>query len=1010
MSNELKKQSNPFSTGGGGVNFETRVQAAFAISLLTQSCVPCLSQNMRAKSLKFQNKYEGSNTDDFVLYASNKNGNESKLFAQIKREISISSSTDSMFSEVIKSAWSDFKSEHFNSQTDSIVLITGPLPKLDVNHTLPILEWAKYSSNAAEFITKSNAKGFTSETKAKRLQIFKNLLSHSNDDQEISDDDLWSFLRVFQLTSYDLDAKHSSVASLLCSLIQNYSNEPPPLVLAKVVTCVQEFNQNAGTLTLENCPIEVCSLFNQKTRPNFDDDIAKFRERGEHILAGISNSIDSFHIDRAELVASVSEQYKRCDFLFVTGTRGIGKSGVVKDFISTRNESVPVFYLRAEDLDKSHLNEVFTSIGMNSSLRQIESYFSLLSEKILVIESLEKILELTYQSAFIDLLQYIIKQSGWTIIATGRDYAYQQLAFNYLQPSGIKYESVNIEGFTEKQIEKICEHIPELKILISNSSLTNLLKVPFFIEIAARAIRNGAQFLSGDTETDFRKTVWDTVIANKADRKNGMPAKRKSTFIEVAKQRAKKMVFGIRDSEFDPEVISKLEEDNLIHRDQRLSVISPMHDVLEDWALEEFIEGEYIHNSHDLSHFLSIIGNEPAINRAFRLWLYRRLHLDDEINDLIEEILTSDRVEGYWKDETIAAILQSHSPDKFLQALRSNLLNNDCELLIRFCFILRITCQRPSSLYNLQLLKDNKSGLVRSLFLQPHGSGWEAVINFVYGAKGNMHESMSTHIIEVIDEWCGLINIYDDLPETSRTVGLLSLWLLEPLKDSYRDEGRRTKILNALLKVSQAIEIEFDELMKHNVFISKANPKRANYVDELSALSLTGLNVPRLCKHRPIYIERLALHEWLQQPNEGNNRHERYHSIDLEESFGLDVQRDFFPASGAKGPFKYLLQFHIMKGLNFIIHLCNLTAQNYAESEFGAPSKHNANELHSNEVIATQVKLPLNDGTIVEQYASPHLWKGYRGLSTLPYLLQSALMALENWLVDYVSECSEDNH
>ena len=33
MSMELKKQSNPFSTGGGGVNFETRVQAAFALSL-----------------------------------------------------------------------------------------------------------------------------------------------------------------------------------------------------------------------------------------------------------------------------------------------------------------------------------------------------------------------------------------------------------------------------------------------------------------------------------------------------------------------------------------------------------------------------------------------------------------------------------------------------------------------------------------------------------------------------------------------------------------------------------------------------------------------------------------------------------------------------------------------------------------------------------------------------------------------------------------------------------------
>jgi hypothetical protein len=53
---------------------------------------------------------------------------------------------------------------------------------------------------------------------------------------------------------------------------------------------------------------------------------------------------------------------------------------VVKDFILSRNKGVPVFYLRAEDLDKSHLNDVFSAIGMSVSLGQIEGYFSLLLE------------------------------------------------------------------------------------------------------------------------------------------------------------------------------------------------------------------------------------------------------------------------------------------------------------------------------------------------------------------------------------------------------------------------------------------------------------------------------------------------------------------------------------------------------------------------------------------------------------------------------------------------------
>ncbi len=196
MTEDLKKQSNPFSTGGGGVNFETRVQAAFIVSLLTQSSVPCLTQNTTAKEIKFQNKYDGSNTDDFVLLASDKESNGSKLFAQIKHEISIGAN-DSVFAEVIKSAWEDFKSDEFNAQNDSIALITGPLAKTDVNNTLPVLEWAKHTPSADDFFRKSKTKGFTSEAKIKKLDAFRAQLVTANDGSEISDEELWKFLKIF---------------------------------------------------------------------------------------------------------------------------------------------------------------------------------------------------------------------------------------------------------------------------------------------------------------------------------------------------------------------------------------------------------------------------------------------------------------------------------------------------------------------------------------------------------------------------------------------------------------------------------------------------------------------------------------------------------------------------------------------------------------------------------------------------------------------------------------------
>lgn len=1001
MSVDSKKQSNPFSTGGGGVNFETRVQASFAIALLTQSCVPCLPQTMRPKELKFQNKYDGSNTDDFVLVASDKFGNRSKLYAQIKHEITISDSIgsdekSSIFSDVIRSAWEDFQSDSFNRNNDAIALITGPLPKLDIANTLPLLEWARYSSSASDFIKKSKTQGFTSVAKLNKLEALRKQLGHANGGQAITDDELWEFLRVFYLVSFDLDAKHSVVAHLLCSLIQCHSDESPELIFSKVITCVQDYNQNAGTLTLENTPHEVRDLFHVNSKVNFEMDFLKLQERGLLIYEGISNKIQGFHVSRDDYLLKISEAYDTSDFVFVTGSRGSGKSSIVKDFISSKNKGVPVFYLRAEDLNRTHLNDVFSTIGMSSTLGQIEGFFALIPEKILVIESIEKILELDHQEAFIDLLQFIRQQEGWTIIATGRDYAFQQLSFHFLQQNQINFTSVNIEGFSEEQIKQVCEHVPELKTLISNDALVGILRIPFFIDIAVRAIANGAQFGTGDTEIDFRKNVWSSVIAKDQDRKSGMPLRRRKAFIEIATQRAKKMVFGISADPFDLEVISKLEEDNLIYRDPNNSTISLPHDVLEDWALEEFIEEKYQYNIDNIDEFLSAIGNEPAINRAFRLWLYRRLQFDESAYDFVEEILTAENIENFWKDETMAAILQHDSPNIFLQSMKDNLLKNDCALLIRFCFILRITCQKPNSHFVDSLTLDKNSGILRTLFLVPYGKGWEALFNFIYEYRNELSKSIHNHIIELINEWYSVININEDLPSESRIVGLLALWLLEPLKKDYQNKVGRKKIISVLLKVSPSIETEFDQLMVQDVFVSKVNPRRLSYVDKLTSLALVGINVPMLCKNLPDFIIRLALHEWVLEPRRKDSW-SRYESIRGDERYGLDDNRDFFAPSGAKGPFQYLLQYHPKKALDFILKLCNFATEKYIEH-----LKREGCEIHLERLI-------LEDGTSIDQFVTTEFWSGYRGHSNIPYVLQCALMALENWLISYIESSGENN-
>ena len=153
MSSAGKQLSNPYSTGGGGVNFETRVQALFAVLMLTGGFAPCLP-SWPIKKIKLQGKYAGYETDDFIAFVSDWNTEkEVKLLAQIKHSISITEG-DTIFGEVIHAAWRDFCNPSlFTQGKDVIALITGPLSATDIDSARRILELARDSEDSSDFTT-----------------------------------------------------------------------------------------------------------------------------------------------------------------------------------------------------------------------------------------------------------------------------------------------------------------------------------------------------------------------------------------------------------------------------------------------------------------------------------------------------------------------------------------------------------------------------------------------------------------------------------------------------------------------------------------------------------------------------------------------------------------------------------------------------------------------------------------------------------------------------------------
>lgn len=1007
-----KAQSNPYSTGSGGPNFETYVQAAFAVLMLTGRISPCLPPWPITK-IKLQGLYAGFETDDFIVFTKDSQTNrEAKLLAQIKHTISITKS-DETFGEVIQAAWNDFNnSEIFSPETDSFALITGPLTATDTNDVRPLLEWARHSENENEFLSKVCKEGFSSTTKRDKLDAFRIQLQNANEGLQLSDQQFWEFLKHFYLLGYDFDSETSSTIVLLQSLIAQNSTDDPLSIWAKLVNEIKFINQNAGTFSLATLSIGILQSFDKRTHSHWASDLRKLQEHGDYILNNIRSSIGGAHIKRSDLFAKLLESSEEYKFILLTGGRGHGKSSLIKEFAECMKDRVPIFCIRTEELGKAHLDNVFSTIGLRSSLSDLEAGFVLMPKKYLLIESLEKLLELENSVAFSDLLQFVKKDNGWTIIASGRDYAYQQISFNYLQPSGINYSLLTIGGFSDNEIQQLCEELEILKPFVNNPSLKPLLKNPFYAELAYRVAISGTKFSIGDGEKEFKEIVWRDIISKESERSNGMPLKRRQTFIEISVRRAKQMVYGVSDNELDPDALLRLEADNLIRRDLSNNLVSPAHDILEDWALESYIEGKFKSSPRNVNIFLSAVGHEPAMNRAFRLWLYQKLRYGEDVKQLIFDILDDREIESCWQDETITAVLFSENPYGFLNELKEQLFENDYDLLKRFCFILRTSCKTPDQDLIKQLSDDKNEnlGILNTLYLKPHGNGWDDIIHLLFENRGIVSKELIPHLSVVLEEWSSPIHIDKSIPAISREAGLLALYLLNLIKDTYGDEVDRKKILRVIFKVVPAIRQELSDMLEADLFATNIDTQQLLYLDDFIEMALNGIETAFLCKYVPDIVIKLAFHQWITDNSDNTEDNSNYYYRETDEFFGLHKYRsgcNFFPPSGAREPFRSLLRYYPRKGLDFIIKLLNVTAEKYANSGLDSPKINSSISFDVFRSEIKQVEIKLKDGTSIKQYCSQRLWSGYREeLSVVPYILQSALMAFENWLI-YCAEYLE---
>lgn len=985
----MSKTASPFATGSGGAVFETRVQAAFIATMLVNGRYPSIPPG-KADSIRLQARQAGYETDDLLLILNASSNQQHKLLIQIRHTITVSEN-DSEFGKAIRSFWADFTNDDlFNPDNDAIALVTGPLSANYIKHIVPVLDWAKHSRNANEFLSKLNTSGFTSDSKKKYFQIIRIVLDKANE-SKITDEEFWRFCCSLNILSYDFGQSSSKDTASILSMLQlaknSSSSESAESIWTKLIAYAQEANQNAATITYDQIPPKIKDWFRSGFEILSTSSLARLKEHSDSILNIIDDKItQNVRLGREPIANCVFDLLNNANFVLITGVSGIGKSVIAKKVADTLKDKFPIFVFKAEEFNHPHLHQMLVGMGIQDSISDLSNSFALLREKILFIEGLEKIFELRYRDAFKQLLDIVKSDPSWKIVVTCRSHAIDWVKQELLLPFNIKAQVCSIPTLSDNEIEYIRARIPALSPFFDNSRIRNFLRVPGHLKYACRVPRNTEEKVERMDEEKLKQAIWEYVIEKKTDQRNGLPLKRKKCFIDICLRRAKSMSISVPIGRCNEEALQQLVQDNVLREISQ--GYTPEQDLLEDWALIRHINDVFGGGSNAPQSFFGSIGEEPAMRRSFRMWLLEMLGKPKSLgfSNFMTLSLKSASVSQYWRDEIITAVLLSDKADNYVGQQKDKLLENNADLLIRMIHLLRVGCKYPDEemLERLELTELGKR-FMSLMFLKPKGSGWISIIKFVYANIAKIDLKHSKLILGMLKDWCSTAKPREKSLQTGRESGLIALHFWNRTKEAYNDEFQK-ELLKIVLQVPRELKDEIGTLADEALSYETLETPR--HLRVFLQLLIGAFDNIHICQHLPEIVVKAAEHQWFLHPSQ---RTEEGYRADIEQYFDLNHSYGFkyFPASALQGPFFTLLPCHPDIGLDLILKLVNHATEGYVHSTL---DKNSADK-------PVKVEVVLNDGSVIEQWGSGRLWSLYRGTHVGPDVLVSALMALESWLL-----------
>ena len=972
---------SPTATGGGGEHFEEHV-VALALGLLLVRATPPLLKDTSLAEVHLQTRHMGWRTDDLLLVGETIEGRQRKLAIQVKRTFTVSNSNEDCRA-TFEGMWDDFRAgDRFVAVRDSLAVATLQGTSALLQSFSSLLESARASLDYSDFRRRLTLDGYVSKKARQQNDVVTQIL-RDHVGEQIDEELYWRFLRSVHVLSYDLNSPTSQTETLLLSLFACCVNESgDPLAIARatwarLIQCASESRPKAASFTRSSLPSELlvrhCPIRTTDSRG-----LLALVEHGKTVRDGVRTTIGhEYEIDRSAIVAALHDHLSEHQVVIVTGSAGSGKSAIAKRLLDELEDSRPVLAFHAVEFATPHIDQ---TLAHSQTALNAQSLFGLLAghdKTVVLVESVERLLEHSVRDAFSNLLQFALSKRSIQLVLTCRDYSLETVRNALLAPIGLAHTVIEVPTLSDDEMDRIQAEVPSLAPPLRNTQIRSLLRTPYVLDMASRLDwSHGATPQSGHA---FREKCWKELVRAEQFGADAMPRRRESAFLDIAYQRARALRAFVRPGGADLQALDALHRDSLVEcSPESRELFAPAHDVLEDWAILQLLDQSHDGAEDPESALADCVEGYPALRRGLRRWLAERFELDPEVTRaLVLRILGREDLPRFFRDDCLVAALLSSSASVFLGGCRSRLEAGDTGLLHQIIRMLRVACKESPRWFGVPGLP--------SQMLVPAGDAWAPALELVLDLADNLLQDHPLEMLGLVEDWAKQIDWVTSTPAGSATAGLIVERLLGQF-DGYRFDDARKRLLVVLLKVPGAVP-HFSDLMAR----ARACDRRDEMASELSDMVLGSFDNAYACRDFPSEVIALVNARLRLTEADLSNDWEFASALGVDEVFGIREHgvSEFFPASALQGPYGALLRSHPREAVAFIVDLLNHAGEWYGEQRF---PEHRLEP-------ARQITMVIPGLETITQWMNGRMYVLYRGMSVGPYALQSALMALESWLL-----------